>query len=169
MTELFTRVDTDRGMGRGLWTRRAFVTLFAAIALLAVWGLFGQRQTESVARGGGATMTVSAPDTVRGGLYYQATVDVSTTVPIEHPRFVLREGWLEGMQVNSIEPSADTETSRDGLLVLSYGALAPGDRLKLWLQFQVDPTSPGRRPHGIELDDETRPLARVDRDLTVLP
>ena len=53
--------------------------------------------------------------------------------------------------------------------MLSYGALKPGDRLKVWLQFQVDPTNPGTRPHGIELDDETRTLARIDRDLKVLP
>ena len=71
--------------------------------------------------------------------------------------------------MNSIEPAAESETSRDGLLVLSYGALEAGDRLKVWLQFQVDPTKPGRRPQGIELDDETRPLVRIDRDLTVLP
>src|SRR4051794_179422 len=156
-------------MMRGLWARRAFVALFAVIAALALWGLFGQRDSESVAHGGGATMTVSAPNTVRGGLYFQATVDITTTVAIEHPRLVLREGWVEGMQVNSIEPAADSESSRDGLLVLSYGAMDPGDRLKIWLQFQVDPTNPGRRAHGIELDDETRPLVRIHRDITVLP
>ena len=90
MTDLFTEVSADRGMERGLWTRRTFVALFAVIAALAFWGLFGQRETESVARGGGAPMTLSVPAAVRGGLYYQATVDITTTVPIEHPRLVLR-------------------------------------------------------------------------------
>jgi hypothetical protein len=71
--------------------------------------------------------------------------------------------------VNSIEPAAESEATRDGRLVLSYGALEPGDRLKVFLQFQVDPTSPGRRSHGVELDDEARPLLRLDRELQVLP
>ena len=169
MTELFAGVDADRGKTLGLWTRRTFIALFAVIALLALAGVFGQRNRETTATGGGVSLTVSAPDTVRGGLYWQATFDITTTVAVEHPRLVLREGWIEGMQVNSIEPSAESESSRDGQLVLSYGALAPGDRLKIWLQFQVDPTNPGNRDHGLELDDAERPLVRIDRDLRVLP
>src|SRR4051812_32980254 len=145
MTELFADVSADRGMVRGLRARRALVTVFAVIALAALLDVFGQGASESTAAGGGATMTVTAPSTVRGGLYFQATVDITASAPIEHPRLVLDEGWVEGMQVNSIEPAADSESSRDGRVVLSYGELKPGDRLKVWLQFQVDPTSNGRR------------------------
>jgi hypothetical protein len=169
MPELFTKVDADRGMSRGLWARRAFVALFTAIAALALWGLFGQRASESTAGGPAARMIVSVPNAVRGGLIYQATIDITAVSDIQHPRLVLAEGWLEGMQVNSIEPAADSENSRSGRLELSYGELKPGDRLKIWLQFQVDPTNPGRRSHVLELDDETQPLARVDRNITVLP
>ena len=114
-------------------------------------------------------MTVSSPDVVRGGLYFQASSTSRRPRAIEYPRLVLDDGWIEGMQVNSIEPAAESETSRDGKIVLTYGALQPGDRLKVWLQYQVDPTKPGRRAHGVELDDETRPLVRIDRELTVLP
>src|SRR4051812_32010047 len=107
MPELFAEVDADQGKLRGLWARRVFVALFAVFAGLAVWGIFGQRDRESTARAGGVTMTVSSPDVVRGGLYYQATIDITTTTPVEHPRLVLDEGWVEGMQVNSIEPAAE--------------------------------------------------------------
>src|SRR5689334_1765372 len=169
MPELFSEVAPDRGMERGLWARRAFIALFGVLAALGAWGLFGQRDTETTARGNGVVMVVSAPDTVRGGLYFQATVDITTTVAIDHPRLVLDDGWVEGLQVNSIEPAAESESSRDGRVVLSYGGLEPGDRLKVWLQFQVDPTRPGRRSHGIELDDEEKPLVRIQRELTVLP
>jgi hypothetical protein len=169
MPELFANVDPDRGLTRGLWTRRAFIALFAVIAALALWGVFGQRDSESTAAGPAARMVVSAPSTVRGGLLYQATIDITAGTRIEHPRLVLAAGWLEGMQINSIEPAAESENPRAGRLELSYGELKPGDRLKLWLQFQVNPTMPGRRSHAVELDDETRPLARVDRTITVLP
>ena len=145
------------------------MTVFAAISLLALWGFIGQRASESVARAGDVTMIVSGPSTVRGGLYYQVTVDITTRTAIENPRLVLDEGWWEGMQVNSIEPAPESETPRDGRVVLTYGALAPDDRLKIWFQFQVDPTSTGGRSHAIELDDEARPLVRVDREITVLP
>jgi hypothetical protein len=169
MTELFANVRAERGMALGLRARRTLITLFALIALAALADVFGQGTSTSTAQGPGVTMAVAAPATVRGGLYYQATIDVTVTADVQHPRLVLDSGWVEGVQVNSIEPAAESESSRDGLVVLSYGELKPGDRLKIWLQFQVDPTSPGQRSHGVELDDGTQRLARIDRDLEVLP
>src|SRR3954449_10478247 len=169
MTELFTEVRRERGEELGLWTRRAILALLVAVAALAVWGVFGQRDRESTVTANGVTMTVSSPDVVRGGLYFQATVDITTTVDIEHPRLVLDEGWVEGLQVNSIEPAAESESSRDGRVVLSYGALEPGDILRVWMQFEVNPTNVGKRSFGLELDDEERPLARIPHTLRVLP
>ena len=170
MTELFADVAPDgRGGTIGIAARRVLMASFALISLAALIGFFGQRSTTSAAVTPSVRMTLDAPETVRGGIFFQALVNIRALTPVEHPRLVLDEGWLEGLQVNSIEPAAESESSRDGRVVLSYGGLEPGDRLKIWLQFQVDPTLPGRRSHGIELDDETKPLVRVQRELTVLP
>jgi hypothetical protein len=49
------------------------------------------------------------------------------------------------------------------------GKLAAGDRLTVRLQFEVDPTVTGKRSTAIELDDATTPVARVERELRVLP
>jgi len=38
-----------------------------------------------------------------------------------------------------------------------------------YLQAQVNPTTVGRQNVSVALDDETRPLARVDRTVMVLP
>src|SRR4051794_41932692 len=104
MTELFANVDPDRGMTRGLWTRRAIIALFAAIAALAAWGLFGQRSSESTAGGAEAGMVVSGPRTVRGGLHYQATVDITARAGIQHPRLVAADGGFGGAQIKPTEP-----------------------------------------------------------------
>jgi hypothetical protein len=61
------------------------------------------------------------------------------------------------------------ESSRDGLVVLSYDRLAAGDRMTVWAQFQVNPTQPGRRDFSVELDDAETPVARVSRKITVMP
>jgi hypothetical protein len=168
VSELFSQVS-DRGLTLGLWTRRLFVTLFALIALLALLNTFGQRPSSSQASAPAARMTVQAPERVRGGLLFQSRIDIRALQPIEHPRLVFDDGWLEGMQVNSIEPAADTESSRNGRLVLSYGSLESGDVLRVWVQFQADPTNPGSRPYGVELDDAEQRVARIDRTITVLP
>jgi hypothetical protein len=170
MTELFTDVKPDRrGDLVGLWTRRAILTAFALIVLAALAGFTGQRPSTSVASTPSVRMHLSAPEVVRGGIFFQSRIDIRALTPIEHPRLVFDEGWVEGMQVNSIEPAAESETSRDGRLVLSYGALEPGDILRVWLEFEVDPTTVGKRSYTLELDDEDRLLARIPRTIRVLP
>jgi hypothetical protein len=170
VAQLFAELpDDDRGQRVGLIARRAVMTLFAAIAVLALAGAFGQRATSSTSTGSGVALRLDAPTTVRGGIFFQARIDVSATRAIGQPRLVFDEGWVEGLQVNSIEPAAESESSRDGRLVLSYGALGPGDRLRVYMQFEVNPTNVGRRSFGFELDDGQARIARIDRDITVLP
>jgi hypothetical protein len=106
---------------------------------------------------------------VRGGLLFQSRVTIRVTGHIQHPQLLLDPGWLEGMQVNSIEPQAESESSRGGRLLLSYSALRPGDRAELWLQFQVNPTNVGHRSYALQLDDGNRRIVRVQRTVTVLP
>jgi len=170
VAKLFAELrDDERGQRVGLITRRAVMTLFAVIVLVALLGVFGQRATSSTATGPAVTLRLEAPETVRGGLFFQSRIDVTATRTVGQPRLVFDEGWLEGMQVNSIEPAAESESSRDGRLVLSYGALGPGDRLRIYMQFEVNPTNVGRRSYGFELDDGQARIARIDRDITVLP
>jgi hypothetical protein len=170
MTELFQDVARDnRGMVVGLAARRVILTLFALISLAALVGFIGQRPSTSAASSSSVRMTLSAPETVRGGLFFQSRIDIRALAPIEHPRLVFADGWVEGLQVNSIEPAAESESSRDGRLVLSYGALERGDVLRVWLQFEVNPTNVGKRSYAVELDDAEQRLARIPRTIRVLP
>ena len=170
MSDTFAQLDRDPASARrGLWVRRATMTLLAAISLLGLLNRYGQRPAESAARATAATMTLSAPERIRGGLFFQSRLEIRATGSIDHPRIVLDPGWVEGMQVNSIEPAPVGEASRDGRVVLSYDALAAGDLLRIWFQFEVNPTNVGRRSYAVELDDTERPIARLDPEITVLP
>jgi hypothetical protein len=112
---------------------------------------------------------VTSPTAVRGGLFFQSRVEIRARRAIAHPRLVLEEGWIEGMQVNSIEPNPVGEASRDGRLVLSYDAIDAGERLVVWFEFEVNPTNTGHRSYGLELDDADTRIATVARDITVFP
>jgi len=172
MTKLFTdvaAVPDPRGEIVGLWTRRAVMTIFAVVALLGLLDVFGQGTTQTVASTPAAVLRVTAPEAVRGGLFFQSRVEIRALRDIAHPRLVLDEGWVEGMQVNSIEPAPASEANRDGRVVLTYDTLEPGDLLRIWLQFEVDPTSVGRRPYGVELDDASTRLLRLFPSITLLP
>ena len=170
MTGTFAKLDDDsRPVAVGLWVRRAVMTLLAIVVLAALANRFGQGATQSTARVAAATMRLTSPQTVRGGLFFQSLLEVRAARAIDHPRFVLDSGWVEGMQVNSIEPAPVGEASRDGRVVLSYDALQPGDVMRVWLQFEVNPTNVGRRSYAIALNDAERPVARLAPHITVLP
>ena len=167
---LFSTLTREpRGITIGLWARRVVLALLGVVVLVAVLNEFGQRPSRSAAVVPAATLRLSAPATVRGGLFFQSRLDVRANRAIDHPRIVLDEGWLEGMQVNSIEPAPVGEASRDGRVVLSYDALQPGDLLRVWFQFEVNPTNVGNRSYAIELDDSERPIARLSPSITALP
>jgi hypothetical protein len=153
----------------GLWARRAVVTLFLAIAVAALLDVFGQESSTATVQAPEGSVSVRAPDTVRGGLFFQTRLEVRARTRIAEPRIVLDPGVLQGMQVNSIEPAPASETSRDGLVELSYDAVEAGELLRIWMQFEVNPTNAGRHSYGIEVDDGTRPVARVRRTLRVFP
>jgi len=169
VSELFTGIDADRGERTGLIVRRVTLSLLAVIPLLALLDFFGQKPLSSQAANPRVRMTLSAPETLRGGLLFQSRIEIHALDRIAHPRLVLDEGWMEGMQVNSIEPAAGDEESRDGRVTLSYTTLEAGDVLKVWLQFEAAPTTVGPRSWGLELDDDLQPVAHIARQLTVLP
>jgi hypothetical protein len=170
VTELFADLrPATRATPVAMWTRRAVLTLFAVIVALALLDRFGQRTSESATAGPAASLRVNAPGTLRGGLLFQSRIEVRALRDVKLPRIVLDRGWMEGMQINSIEPAAMSESSRSGRVLLSYDKLAAGDLLRIFLSFQVNPTYIGRLSYGVDLDDGTTRIARVNRSLTVLP
>ena len=77
---------------------------------------------------------------------------------IAHPRLVLDEGWVEGMQFNSIEPAPVSEASRDGRVVLSYDRSRPATSCRLDA-VRGQPDQRRSPPYGLELDDAEQPVA----------
>ncbi|HUR85217.1 MAG TPA: hypothetical protein VMY78_07720 [Solirubrobacteraceae bacterium] len=151
------------------WIRRAILTIFAVIVLLGLTGVFGQQTVTRSAAAAQARLELDAPSALRGGLMWRARISVRAVDTIEFPRLVLGPGFANGMQINTIEPSPESESSRGPRLVLSYDELKPGDELVVYLQFQVDPTTTGRQDAAVALDDATTPVARVDHTITVFP
>ena len=158
-----------RGRFRHPWIRRTLLTVMAAGVAIAATGAIGQPTKTVVADGGGARLEVQVPGVLRGGLMWRARIAVTTDLDIEHPRIILGPGFVEGMQLNTLEPSPESEASRGPRVVLSYPALRAGDELVVYLQLQVNPTTVGKQDMSVELDDETEQIARVAHTTRVLP
>jgi hypothetical protein len=162
--------ETGRAYATGIWVRRVCVAALTAIVVLSLLNFLGHNPSTSAAAGTAGALELSVPKVVRGGLLVQGRIEVTARQAIEAPKLVLAEGWYEGMQVNTIQPTpTDEAPGEDRHVVYTYGALEPGDRMTVWIQLQVDPNKPGRRPVDVELRDGEEPIAVIRRDVRVLP
>jgi hypothetical protein len=158
-----------RGRVAHPWVRRVLLGVLAIPVALGAAGALGQKTVTRSAAGPRALLSLDAPEVVRGGLLWRARITIRARETIDFPRLVLGRGYVNGMQLNTLEPSPAGESSRAGDLVLSYDKLDAGDVLVVYIQLQTNPTTTGEQDTNVELDDETRPLARVAHTVTVLP
>jgi hypothetical protein len=149
--------------------RRSLLILLAVLPLLGLVNCFGQRPATSKASAPAASLKVYAASRVRGGLLYEARFHIVARQELKEATIVLSSGWLEGMTVNTIEPSPLGEASRDGSLALELGHIAAGESYLLFIQFQVNPTNVGHRTQNVALDDGEKRVLSVHRSITVFP
>ena len=154
--------------------RRPFVrwTILALIGLLVLLGLanvFGQRPHTDTASANGIELEVYSPRTLRSGLFFMSRFTIRAEREIAAATLVLDPGWLEGITLNTIEPSPVGEANRDGKLAFDLGRVRAGTEHVFFLHFQVNPTNTGRRAQDVELQDGTTPLLHIKRTLTVYP
>jgi hypothetical protein len=172
MAESSIRVGPYRDLkGRNAhpWHRRVLLVLIAAIPVLALIGVFGQRTDHTGAQSPQAALTLSGPSRLRGGLLYQWKLSVAARTDLAQPKLALDEGFLNGLTVNTIEPQASQELNRNGHVVLEYGTLNAGRQLTVWIQYQVNPTTVGSRTIRVELDDGNSAITSLTRHVTVFP
>ena len=157
--------------GRG---RRAHGRLVARLALcvlpvLALFNVFGQRASTTMAAGDGGALEVQVPEALRGGLFWQSSITIRAEADLPSPRIVFSSDWLQGMTLNTIEPAPEDETSDGAGLAFGFSDMKAGDAVKLVMHWQVNPTSTGRRDLDVTLKDGDRTIAVVRRDVRVWP
>jgi hypothetical protein len=162
--------DRDlEGRGWEIWLRRGLFALLPLLTVLALVNLFGQRPATSKASSAAATLKVYAPKRIRSGLLYMARFHITAHRDLKEATLVLHPGWLEGMTVNTIEPTPVGEASKNGRLSLDLGHIPAGGSYLLFVDFQVNPTNVGHRPQTVELFDGDTKLLGLSRTITIFP
>lgn len=157
------------GRQRQIWWRHGIVVLLAAFLVLGLLNVFGQAQKIVRTGNGKATLELSAPSSLRGGLLYTVRFTISATTDVKNAVLQLSPGWADGQQINTIEPSPLGQASRNGDLLFTLGHIPAGQKYVLYMGFQVNPTNVGRHRASVTLYDGGTLLAHLDRRLTVLP
>jgi len=164
------RRDRDfEGRGAEIWIRRGLFGLVCVVPALALANVFGQRPQVSTATAPAARLSISAPSRVRGGLLYQVRFRVTARKKLDQAALVLDRGWIDGLTINTLEPSPASESSVDGKLGFDLGPIAAGDSHVLFVDYQVNPTTVGRQSQTVTLYDGNRALITIHRSLTVFP
>lgn len=154
--------------GKHVWWRRVALILVAAVPVLALIGVFGQRAVISHNSSQLAAVTVNSPAVVRGGLVFTTEITIQPKQNLRDVQLQLDRGWFEGMTFNGIAPQPSNESSQDGVVIYDYGPLAPTS-FHIWLSWQTNPTNIGRHPQDLAVYDGDRAIATVHRHLTVFP
>ena len=158
-----------QGRGHQVWVRRGVLTAIAVVPVLGLFNVFGQRPSVTEARAPAATFSLSAPERARGGLLFQAHFTIEARSELENAALVLHPDWLQGMTLNTLEPSPAEETSENGALRLDFGRIAAGQRFDVFLQYQVNPTAVGERKQWVDLADGDTAVASIKRGLYIFP
>jgi hypothetical protein len=158
-----------QGRERRPFVRRTILSAIGLVVLLGALNTFGQQPQTDTAAANGVELEVYSPDRLRGGLYFMSRFTIRAEREIKAATLVLNPGWLEGITLNTLEPSPVGEASRDGKVALDLGRVRPGGTYTLFLHFQVNPTEIGHRPQDVELFDGETPLLHIDRDVTIFP
>ena len=168
---LVLKRDRDlEGRENDIWVRRGLMTLIAAIPVIALFNVFGQRPDTNTVVSPTASMKIYAPSHLRGGLLYEARFHITAREDLKDAYLILGPGWAEGMQMNTIEPSPASETSDNGRLSFELGRIPAGQSHILFMQFQVDPTNVTfGREQTVELKDGKTQLLTFKRHVTIFP
>jgi hypothetical protein len=164
------RPHSERADAYGVWIRRAGIALLVAVVVVALCNVVGQRAGNATARAGAADISVHAPTRVRPGLLFQARITVVAHQTLPNADLVLDKGWVDGLTINTNEPSASKETSAPGGgLILTIGTLQAGQTYTQYFEYQVNPTSFSGRSQTVTLRSNGTAVVSLSRTLTVIP
>jgi hypothetical protein len=162
--------DVDYPGRHGPLVRRIVLSLIALVSILALFNVFGQRPSTTVASAPAATLKLYAPEHLRSGLLWSARFHIYANQELKKATLVLDTGWAESMSINTIEPSPIGEASKNGKLVLELGHIPKGESHILFIQVQVNATNVAwRRPQNVELDDGNKQILVLHHHVTIYP
>jgi hypothetical protein len=174
MSDLPQGIDLPRhrdfeGKAAGQWLRHAFLLVLALFVIAALLNAFGARPQTQEAGGAAGTLKITAPERVRGGLLYQARLQIHADEPIGAPTLVFDKGWIEETTINTAQPEPAETTSDPRHLKLRYPPLAPGRTLDVYISLQANPNDVGTHDADVALYDADEEIASIDRTQVNFP
>jgi len=174
MSDLPQGIDLPRhrdfeGKAAGQWLRHGFLLLLTIFVLAALLNAFGAKPQTEEATAAAATLKVTAPERVRGGLLYQARLEIHANEAIGAPTLVFDKGWIEETTSNKVQPEPAATTTDPGHLKMRFSPLPPGRALTVFIALQANPNDVGTHNANVALYDADEEIASIDRTQVNFP
>lgn len=168
MSDLPQGIDLSRhrdfeGKAWGQWLRHGFLLLMAIFVVAALLDAFGAKPQTQEAGAAAGTLKITAPERVRGGLLYQARLQIHADEAIGAPTLVFDKGWIEETTFNTVQPEPAETTSDARHLKMRFPPLAPGRTLAVYISLQANPNDVGTHDAEVALYDADEEIASIDR------
>lgn len=168
MSDLPQGIDLPRhrdfeGRALGQWLRHGFLLLLTIFVIAALLNAFGAKPQTEEAGATAATLKITAPERVRGGLLYQARLQIHANQAIGAPTLVFDKGWIEETTINTIQPEPAETTTDPKHLKLRYPPLPPGRTLDVFIALQANPNDVGTHNADVALYDAGEEIATIER------
>jgi hypothetical protein len=158
-----------KGRNRHVWWRRGALVVVAAIPVLGLLDVFGQRAEPDTYQNGAASLLINSPAHVRGGLIFTTEIAITPRQPLHDARLYLDNGWFQSMSLNGVSPQPSSQNAEGRWQIWDYGPIRAGATFQVWISWQTNPTNLGRHAQNVELYDGGSQLMTVQRTLTVFP
>ena len=168
MSDLPQGIDLPRhrdyeGKEAGQWLRHGFLLLLAIFVIAALLNAFGAKPQTEEASAAAATLKVTAPERVRGGLLYQARLEIHAEEAIGAPTLVFDKGWIEETTINTVEPEPAETTTDARHLKMRFAPLESGRTLAVYIALQANPNNVGTHNADVALYDADEEIASINR------
>ncbi len=151
------------------WVRRGAVVVMVVFIALALANIFGQVSDVSTVDSPAAALRVDSPTRLRGGLIFTSVITVVVHQKLQDAKLVLSPGWFDGMTLNAQAPQSNQQDSDAGGTSFDFGSLDAGSTMPVWISWQTNPTTVGRRSTDVTLEDGDKVVASVHRSVYVFP
>lgn len=147
----------------------ALIGLTGLLALAASGLLGGGSRPVLAAKGPQAELRIKTPAVMRSGMFFETLVEVRARQAIAKPVLAISESYWRDITINTIEPAPASEDSETAMFLFEYEPMEAGDQLRVKFDGQINPSLFAGTAGRIELRDDTRTIASLPLDLTVLP
>lgn len=152
------------------WRSVAAFVILGGILVAALSGFLGGGASRNVlASGSAVSADLTYDPIVRSGNWYETQVTVHAEAPIQDLTIAISQPLWSRMSIDTLAPDAESSEALDGRYTYHFGEMKPGERFRLKIDGQIQPGMPRLQSGTIDVRDDTRVLASIPYDLTVLP